>query len=151
MHFLKQQQILPASRSDVWDFVSNPKNLTRITPPDMEFEIIGEVPDKCSSGLLIEYRVRVPLLGRTSWLTEIKYVEHGVSFVDEQRVGPYKLWIHKHVLEDLEGGTRMTDEIRYVLPYGLLGKIGNHFLVRRNLLRIFDFRRSELDQVFSSI
>ena len=148
MYFLSQKQILPVSRSVLWDFVSSPGNLNLITPPDMGFQIVGEVPKQINSGDFIEYRVKVPVLGRISWLTEIKYVENGFSFVDEQRVGPYKLWIHHHRLLEVEGGTSMTDEIRYVLPFGYLGKFSHCLFVRRNLESIFRFRRQALEEIF---
>ncbi len=148
MYCLRQKQTLPISRSVLWDFVSSPENLNRITPPEMGFQIIGEASKQIASGDFIEYRVKVPVLGRISWLTEIKYVENGFSFVDEQRVGPYKLWIHHHRLLEVEGGTSMTDEIRYVLPFGYLGKFSHGLFVRRNLESIFRFRRQALEEIF---
>ena len=148
MYCLRQKQTLPISRSVLWDFVSSPENLNRITPPEMGFQIIGEASKQIASGDFIEYRVKVPVLGRISWLTEIKYVENGFSFVDEQRVGPYKLWIHHHRLLEVEGGTSMTDEIRYVLPFGYLGKFSHCLFVRRNLESIFRFRRQALEEIF---
>ena len=148
MYFLSQKQTLPVSRSILWNFVSSPENLNRITPPEMDFQIIGTVSSHLTSGQFIEYRVKVPVVGRISWLTEIKYVENGFSFVDEQRVGPYKLWIHHHRLLEVEGGTSMTDEIRYVLPFGHLGKISHCLFVRRNLEGIFRFRKQALEEIF---
>ena len=114
MHTLKQSQFLPVSRKVLWSFVSVPQNLNQITPPKMAFKIVGEQPDSAYAGLLLEYKVRIPVLGWTSWLTEIKYVTQGYSFMDEQRVGPYKLWLHTHTLEDVEGGTKMTDVIMLI-------------------------------------
>ena len=99
MHHFKQIQILSVDRNTLWSFISVPQNLNRITPPDMAFEIIGESPERAYPGLLLEYRVKIPLLGWSTWLTEIKYVKEGFSFMDEQRVGPYKLWLHSHELE----------------------------------------------------
>ena len=148
MYCLSQNQILPVSREVLWDFVSSPENLNRITPPEMGFQIVGEIPKSIASGQFIEYRVKVPVLGRISWLTEIKYVEEGFSFVDEQRVGPYALWLHHHSLLYVEGGTAMTDELRYVLPFGPLGKISHWLFVRRNLESIFSFRRQALEEIF---
>ena len=126
-----------------------PKNLNQITPSDMAFQMIGTPPDQISPGLFLEYKVKIPLMGWTPWLTEIKYVEEGFSFVDEQRVGPYKLWLHTHRLEDVEGGTRMTDEIRYQIPFGFFGKFAHFLFVRRTLKRIFDYRRKKLDEIFA--
>ena len=148
MQHLKQSQTLPVDREVLWEFISVPQNLNKITPPDMAFEIIGEPPEKTYAGLLLEYRVKVPLLGWSTWLTEIKYVEEGVSFMDEQRVGPYKLWLHTHKLEDVDGGTRMTDDIRYLVPFGPIGLLANAFFVGRTLRRIFDYRRVKMEEIF---
>ena len=148
MHHLKQSQTLPIDREVLWKFISVPQNLNKITPPDMDFEIIGEPPEKTYAGLLLEYRVKVPLLGWSTWLTEIKYVEEGVSFMDEQRVGPYKLWLHTHKLEDVDGGTRMTDDIRYLVPLGPIGLLANALFVGRTLRRIFDYRRVKMEEIF---
>ena len=114
----------------------------------MAFEIIGDSPQKTYAGLLLEYRVKVPLLGWSTWLTEIKYVKEGFFFMDEQRVGPYKLWLHTHKLEEVEGGTCMTDEIRYLVPFGPLGLRANVFFVGRTLRRIFQYRREKLEEIF---
>ena len=148
MHHLKQSQSLPVDRKVLWEFISVPQNLNKITPPDMAFEIIGEPPEKAYAGLLLEYRVKVPLLGWSTWLTEIKYVEDGVSFMDEQRVGPYKLWLHTHKLEDVDGGTRMTDDIRYLVPFGPIGLLANFLFVGSTLRRIFDYRRVKMEELF---
>ena len=145
---MKQSQTLPIDREVLWEFISVPQNLNKITPPDMAFEIIGEPPEKTYAGLLLEYRVKVPLLGWSTWLTEIKYVEEGVSFIDEQRVGPYKLWLHTHKLEDVDGGTRMTDDIRYLVPLGPIGLLANAVFVGRTLRRIFDYRRVKMEELF---
>ncbi len=151
MHHLKQIQILSVDRNTLWSFISVPQNLNRITPPDMAFEIIGESPERAYPGLLLEYRVKIPLLGWSTWLTEIKYVKEGFSFMDEQRVGPYKLWLHSHELEEVEGGTQMSDTIRYLVPFGPIGLVANSLFVRRTLKRIFDYRREKLEEIFGSV
>ena len=148
MHHLKQIQTLPVDREILWEFISVPQNLNKITPPEMAFEIIGEPPEKTFAGLLLEYRVKVPLLGWSSWLTEIKYVEEGFSFMDEQRVGPYKLWLHTHKLEDTDEGTRMTDDIRYLVPFGPIGLLANALYVGRTLRQIFHYRRVKMEEIF---
>ena len=79
-----QSQTLPVDQEKLWKFVSVPQNLNQITPSDMAFQMIGTPPDQISPGLFLEYKVKIPLMGWTSWLTEIKYVEEGFSFVDEQ-------------------------------------------------------------------
>jgi ligand-binding SRPBCC domain-containing protein len=56
--------------------------------------------------------------------------------------GPYRLWEHIHVFEsDGRGGTTIRDRVRYALPLGPLGAIAHRLFVRRDLGRIFDYRR----------
>ena len=148
MHHLFQEQILPISRETLWSFVSVPQNLNQITPPDLAFKIKGEPPEKAYPGLLLQYEVKVPLLGWTPWLTEIKYVNEGFSFMDEQRVGPYKLWLHTHTLKDVESGTEMTDEIRYLVPFGIFGEFANLLFVRRSLNKVFEYRKRKLVEIY---
>ena len=109
---------------------------------------MGELPQSAYAGLLLEYKVNIPVLGWTSWLTEIKYVTEGFSFMDEQRVGPYKLWLHTHRLEEVERGTKMTDEIKYQIPFGPFGKVAHSLFVRKTLKKIFDYRRTKLEEIF---
>lgn len=151
MNRLFQEQILPVDRQTLWEFVSVPQNLNLITPPDLAFRIKGEPPAKAFAGLLLEYEVKVPMLGWTPWLTEIKYVNEGFSFMDEQRVGPYKLWMHTHRLEEVNRGTKMTDDIIYQIPFGIFGSIAHVVFVRRTLERIFQYRREKLEEIFPDI
>lgn len=117
----------------------------------MSFEIIGEHPEKAFPGLLLEYKILIPVIGWTPWLTEIKYLEEGFSFMDEQRVGPYKLWLHFHKLEEVEDGTRMTDQVHYQIPYGLIGEFAHFLFVKKMLKRIFDYRRKKLEELFPNL
>ena len=121
MYQLYQEQVLHASFDELWTFVSRPENLNDITPPDMNFNIITDVPTKMYNGLLVEYEVSLPLLGTSEWVTELKHIIPQKQFVDEQRIGPYTFWYHYHGLEEMEDGIKMIDHVRYVPPYGPIG------------------------------
>lgn len=130
---------------ECWRFFSDPRNLSKITPPQMNFVIRRRLPAEVYPGLMIEYTVS-PLLGiPLTWLTEIVQVDAPHRFIDEQRVGPYKVWHHEHSFRALpEGGTEVHDLVTYVPPFGPLGAILNRFLIRPQLERIFDYRRQHL-------
>lgn len=148
IHKLYREQIIPTNLQTAWDFIRSPKNLDRITPDDMPFEIVSKVPTEMYDGLLIEYRVGVPLLGWQTWLTELKHIRERHSFVDEQRIGPYKLWYHYHEITEVEDGIRFIDQVHYVLPFGPLGSIAHLTFVQRQLKHIFDYREQALQEVF---
>jgi ligand-binding SRPBCC domain-containing protein len=141
MHTLDREQIVQTTLEDAWDFIQNPYNLNLITPRDMEFTIVNDVPVEMENGLLIEYRVKIPLLGRQKWLTEIKHIQPGKSFVDEQRIGPYRFWYHHHEIQAVDEGVRFIDRVTYQVPFGLLGELVNALFIRRTLERIFNHRR----------
>jgi ligand-binding SRPBCC domain-containing protein len=61
--------------------------------------------------------------------------------VDFQVQGPYRVWEHKHTFEPVNDGTLISDRVRYAIPYGPLGALAHVAFVRRDLRRIFDFRR----------
>lgn len=141
----KQEQLLKASVSEVWDFISSPENLKEITPASMGFEITsGEVPEKMYPGMIVSYRVRPVLNIPTKWVTEITQVEEGKFFVDEQREGPYRMWHHQHILEEVEGDVLMKDIVSYVPPFGYLGVLANALFIGRKLEKVFAFRRKVL-------
>ena len=144
MYTLERVQWLAAPADTVWDFLQNPANLDRITPPDLRFSIISDVPAVMHDGLIIAYRIAIPLLGNHDWITEIKHVRPGRSFVDEQRLGPYRFWYHCHEIEAEAGGTRMRDRVNYQPPFGPLGRLLHPHYIRPTLERIFDYRREQL-------
>jgi len=145
---LFKKQFLPISVMEAWDFLSNPKNLSKITPPDMGFEVTSELPDRMYAGMIITYKVR-PLFGiPVTWVTEITHVNEPNYFVDEQRFGPYSLWHHSHFISEVQGGVEMTDIIWYKLPFGILGDIVEPFMVRPRLEHIFEYRKKVLEGMF---
>lgn len=138
-----------ASLDDVWDFISSPKNLKEITPDYMGFDITTDnLPEKMYPGMIISYKVS-PVLGiKTTWVTEITQVKEKQFFVDEQRVGPYALWHHQHIIEALEKGVLMKDIVSYQPPFGFLGRIANSLLIRKKLREIFQYRNEAVEKRF---
>jgi hypothetical protein len=48
------------------------------------------------------------------------------------------------------GGTLVRDIVHYALPLGPLGRLGHALLVRRDLERIFDFRREAIGPLLTA-
>jgi len=145
----KQSQLFKNSVDELWDFISNPSNLKVITPDYMGFDITSEdLPDKMYEGMIISYKV-APLMGiKTTWVTEITQLKDKQYFVDEQRVGPYKIWHHQHFLEDTPEGTLMKDIVSYQTPFGFLGDIANSLIIEKKLEEIFAYRTKVLEGLF---
>ena len=149
LHHFTQEQFLPVSREEAWSFFSSPRNLNAITPPELGFRIVHQPGEAMYDGQIIEYRVKIAPLVWIPWVTEIKAVVEGRSFIDEQRSGPYRFWHHRHTFEDAPGGgVLMRDLIHYAVGMGPFGEIAHALFVRRKLDDIFAFRRRILAERF---
>jgi len=126
--------------SEVFPFFADARNLQALTPDWLNFEVLTPGPVELRVGALIDYRLRVHGLP-LRWRTHIKVWEPPRRFVDEQLRGPYRQWVHEHTFTERNGGTLARDVVHYAVPGGALV---NRLFVRRDVERIFAFRREQL-------
>lgn len=133
---------VPLPRSQVFEFFANAENLGKITPPALDFVIHTKLPIEMRVGALIDYTVKLRGLP-IRWQTRIAEWNPPHHFVDEQLKGPYAVWIHRHSFREVPGATEIRDDVEYVLPFGIFGRLA-HFYVKGELDRIFTFRQAEV-------
>ena len=135
---------LPHQPQDVFPFFADAFNLERLTPPSLGFQVLTPPPIEMRVGTLIDYRVRlrgIPM----RWQSEITKWEPPHRFVDEQRRGPYRMWIHEHTFTSQDGGTMAKDTVQYAV---LGGAIVQRLFVASELKRIFQYRNAALKDHF---
>jgi len=150
LHTLQTKQFIKSDIQTVWDFMSSPENLEKITPTYMGFKILSDLNNsKMYPGQIIEYYV-TPVAGiKMHWVTEITHVKNLEFFVDEQRFGPYAFWHHKHFLKQVDGGIEMIDIVHYKAPFGFIGRSANTIFIEKKIKEIFDFRYKKLEEIFN--
>jgi ligand-binding SRPBCC domain-containing protein len=147
---LQRKQILPISLEEAWSFFSSPKNLSKITPDNMGFDIrYMSGGNNTYPGQIIIYKIKILGGLRVSWVTEITHVQEKNYFVDEQRFGPYALWHHQHHFKTTDEGLEMTDEVNYAIPFGFVGRLAHWLFVERQVNAIFDHRYKVLETYFA--
>lgn len=151
IYYFKTEHLLPVSIETAWNFFSSAKNLARITPPEMDFKILSNLDEKeIYEGMLIDYIVK-PVFGiPLKWQTEIFSVNKPHSFSDRQLKGPYKIWEHTHTFIPQDNGTLMMDEIKYQIPFGILGQLAHAIFVGEKVKDIFRFREKALNKIFGN-
>ncbi|OZV69746.1 SRPBCC family protein [Winogradskyella aurantia] len=150
LYTLHKTQRLPIDMATAWDFLSNPKNLSKLTPPEMQMTIISGADRPMYAGQVLQYSV-TPLPGfKTKWVSEITQYDEGKYFVDVQLYGPYAFWHHKHFIHKIDGGVEMEDIIDYKVPFGILGQWVHPFLVKPKLDAIFQFRKEQMEAIFGN-
>lgn len=140
---LETRQWFPRPIARVFPFFADAGNLERITPPWLRFRILPPRPGEIRKGTTIDYRIRLhglPLL----WRSEITAWDPPHGFVDEQRRGPYRVWIHEHRFVERDGGTEVRDLVRYAVPGG---RVVDRLFVRRDVARIFAYRAATLREI----
>lgn len=133
---------VPRPVEEVFPFFADPRNLETITPSWLNFKLLTPLPVEMRVGALIDYRLRlhgIPI----SWQTEITQWEPPLRFVDIQRRGPYRKWVHYHNFLQRNGGTEVQDQVEYQM-FG--GALLNRLFVKSDVERIFSYRRRVLTQ-----
>ncbi|MCY4653523.1 MAG: SRPBCC family protein [Dehalococcoidia bacterium] len=137
---LRNEVWLPRPIDEVFEFFSDAYNLETLMPPILRFEVLTPAPIRMAAGTLIDYKLRLRGLP-VRWQSEITVWEPPRRFVDEQRRGPYSMWVHEHTFEEKDGGTLAKDNVNYAVPGGALV---NRLFVARDVRRIFEYRTERL-------
>lgn len=148
IYTLHKKQNIPINLEEAWSFLSNPRNLSLLTPKKMNMTIISGADRPMYPGQVIQYSVTPLGSIKTKWVSEITQYEEGKYFVDVQLYGPYAFWHHKHFIHEIKGGVQMEDIIDYKVPFGLLGQLIHPILVKPKLEEIFQFRQEQLIKLF---
>lgn len=149
VHRLERRQYLDHPLEEVFGFFAAARNLERITPPWLRFEVLTPEPVEMVVGSVIDYRLHlhgVPL----GWTSQIEVWEPGRQFVDRALRGPFSLWHHRHRFAASGEGTIVTDEVHYAPPFGVLGELSHPLLVARDLRGIFDHRQASVARILAA-
>ena len=127
-------QFVARSRKEVFSFFSAAENLEAITPPWLNFRILGKSTPEIRENTLIDYKLRIHGVP-VRWRTKISKWNPESSFVDEQLKGPYKKWHHLHRFEEVPGGTYILDEVTYRIPGSWIGRALLYWWIRKEIGR----------------
>ena len=146
VYALRRRQWVPRPLAETFAFFEEPRNLPRITPPWLDFQILTPEPFVMAQNLVLDYHVRVLGVG-TRWRSLISEYEPPHRFRDVQIAGVYRLWEHCHCFRKEGHGTAIEDEVLYAPPLGRLGALMNRLFIDRQLREIFDYRHRRIDEL----
>ena len=149
VHRLERRQHLDHPLEVVFGFFAEARNLERITPPWLRFEVRTPGPVEMAPGAVIDYRLHlrgIPL----GWTSQIEVWEPGHQFVDRALRGPFALWHHRHRFTAAGAGTTVSDEVHYAPPFGWFGELVHPILVARDLRAIFDYRQAATARILAA-
>lgn len=145
---LERELKLANSRKEVFDFFLEPENLAKITPDNLNFNIVSAHPLPIQEGTIITYRLK--LFGIAfKWISKIIDFESPAEFKDIQIGGPYRFWCHTHTFKEEGESTLIIDRVEYAVPGWILEPLIHKFLVKPQLEKIFDYRTQKIRGIFT--
>lgn len=148
-HGFVREQRVNRPIEEVFDFFSRAENLERITPKELNFKILRTSTPGIEKGTILDYRLSlhgIPF----HWSSHIDQFNPPSGFSDEQMRGPYAYWRHEHEFEVDGDSTIVRDKVQYEMPLGLLGETFGLYFVRKDLDRIFAYRRSQIEALLNA-
>ena len=169
----RTEQWVPYPVELVFAFFANPTNLPHLMPARLQTRIedarIEPPPARPThpdpsrrfksiaagkgSEILISFLPIPWVPRRVSWLARITEFAWNSHFSDEQVRGPFRSFHHRHGVngEMREGveGTRVSDDIEFALPFGVLGRVAA-IMVRRSLSKSFAYRQKRLPEILAA-
>ncbi len=149
-----KKSLLDAPLEAVWAFHEDTEQgLVALSPPEADVQITKADPAAVGAEVII--RAKTPI-GRQKWVAVYTQFQppvgsrpHRVAyFVDEARKSPFKSWVHTHRFEEVVDGGRTKvwaiDDVRYEVPLGPLGLIGDKLIVKPQLKKMFEYRHQQL-------
>jgi len=138
MRFIKESHI-KAAPERVFAFHELPDAFERLMPPWEDAKIIQKADISIiGSQAIVEMKVLSLITSR--WVAEHTAYDPPHSFEDIQVSGPFKSWVHRHIIEPHADEAILRDEIEYQAPFWIFGAIASPFAVVPKLEKMFDYR-----------
>jgi ligand-binding SRPBCC domain-containing protein len=123
-----------ASPEEVFSFHDEPHNLIKVLPPYLRIEIV-QAPPRLYLGALVRCVMHVGPL-RFDWKIEVTEHDSPFRFADSQKSGPFRRYVHTHLIQPDGKSTRLTDTIEYELPIGPFAELANRVGFQNRLLDV---------------
>lgn len=138
MKFVKES-VIKASPEKVFGFHELPDAFQRLTPPWEKVSIVQKADiTKIGSRAILEMKVFGVVPAR--WVAEHTAYDPPRMFEDTQISGPFKSWVHRHIVEPHEHGAILRDEIEFEGPIStIFDGFVKPFVVPK-LKKMFEYR-----------
>jgi ligand-binding SRPBCC domain-containing protein len=148
MAHLQIARTIPASRFEVFDYLSNPAELPFLLAPAIDVRVLTpEIEIKRGN----EAHFNMTRLGLSQNVRfRIEDVLRGSRLHYRQVEGVFTSWTHTMKFEEQEAETLVTDIVDYQLPLGLLGHLADDLLLKGDLRRILAQRLDKARAHFAS-
>jgi ligand-binding SRPBCC domain-containing protein len=119
MAHLRRSVFIAVPPHAVFDFHADPRNIEKVAGSPARAELLEPYDLPLREGSIVRLKVWVMGMLPQTVETRIVVCDPPREFTDEQRRGPFRAWLHRHLFRSVDGGTELTDDVEYELPTGL--------------------------------
>jgi ligand-binding SRPBCC domain-containing protein len=143
---IEMSSVIRSRVERVFDFFLDLNNLRKISPTSVEIIEI-HAPTPITEGCRFTIKARSGRM-RVDWEGRIVRLERPTLIVDEQLRGPFSRFVHTHRFRDMGNYSMMIDEVDYEPRFGVIGRLANALVIRRQMDKIFEYRYERLREIF---
>ena len=144
---IEDSQFLAGYDLSIFAFFQNEKNLEKLSPSFLKFQVLGKSTEELQKGTVIRYRLSlngIPL----RWSSQITHWDPPHQFSDIQLTGPYQTWDHTHSFVQTPKGVMVSDKVFYKLPLPFFSSWLAGWKVAADVAKIFAYRREQMESLF---
>lgn len=148
-HSISRGHLVHASVEELWDFISNPDNLEKLTPATFKTKRTGDTTIKrIQEGSCSSYKIRLFPLVYINWDARFINVKDKEEYTDVQVAGPFKRWEHQHQIISQNNQTFMRDIITFEPPFSMIGSWLVRVFIKPRIQYLFNYRDKQFDVLF---
>lgn len=147
MAHLQISQLMPATRMEVFDYMTDPNNLRFLLQPGIDVQVVTpEVPLKRGN----EVHFVMTRFGLSQSIRfRIEDVLRGSRLTYRQAEGVFAGWTHTMKFDEHgESATLVTDLVDYQVPLGLFGHLADDLLLKSDMNRVLTGRLMKAKEHF---
>lgn len=150
MAHLQISELIPAPRLEVFDYLTDPKNLPGLLRPSVDVQVVTpEIALKRGN----EVHFMMSRFGLSQNIRfRIEDVLRGSRLSYRQSEGVFSMWNHTMKFDDHgDNGTLVTDLVDYQVPMGLFGHLADDLILKSDMTRLLSKRLQRAKEYFESI
>lgn len=123
--------------------LSRSVNLHKVSTAHTHERIVdGKMNGLMEEGETVTWQAK-HLYKERKFTSRILEMNRPVNFTDEMTKGDFKSFRHEHHFKPTDNGTIMIDVVHFESPYGIVGKLVNHFYIK-NYIESLLLKRNEV-------
>jgi len=142
MAIAEHSSVIELSRKDLFQFLFEDGAWERGMPPEMVAERLEDGPFR--EGTVIRWRISWKGFQFT-WAIVIEHVRDSEKVEIRQKLGVFNFWSLTQSLEGHgENSTLLKDIVEYEMPMGLLGRLADDLVIRREMRKLMESRHEKI-------